>query len=59
MQQWMRGTLFDNIDHFANSLGYENAGIVMQLALVPWDNPEERDNFIVAITGDQPKGGDK
>jgi hypothetical protein len=31
----------------------------MQLALVPWDSPEERDDFIVAITGDQPKGGDK
>lgn len=57
MQKWVRGTLFDNVDQFANSLGYENAGIVMQLAMIPWNTPEERDEFIFAITGDLPKGG--
>lgn len=56
-QGWYRGTLFDNIDQFANSLGYENAGIIMQLSLVPWNSPEDRDQFIYAITGDAPKGG--
>lgn len=55
--KWMRGSLFDNIDKFANSLGYENAAIVMQLAMVPWDSPEERDIFIASITERSPQGG--
>lgn len=54
---WQKGTLLDNIDVFANSLGYENAGIVMSLATIPWDTPEDRDEFILAITGNAPKGG--
>ena len=54
---WAKGTLYDNIDVIANSLGYENASIVMQLAMVPWDSPEERDAFIAAITENAPQGG--
>lgn len=54
---FMRGSLFDSIDKFANSLGYENAGIAIQLALVPWETPDERDLFIQAITGDDVQGG--
>lgn len=54
---WQKGTIFDNIDVFANSLGYDNAGIVMTLATIPWDSPEDRDEFIAAITGNAPKGG--
>lgn len=54
---WVRGTLFDNIDKFANSLGYENAALAIQLALVPWDSPEDRDKFIDYITDDAPYGG--
>lgn len=53
----MRGSLFDNIDKFANSLGYENAAIAIQLAMVPWDSPEERDIFIASITERSPQGG--
>jgi hypothetical protein len=54
---WMPGSLFDNIDKFANSLGYQNAGIVMELAMMPWKSAEERDAFIVGITGQDPQGG--
>ena len=54
---WLRGSLFDNIDKFANSLGYENAGIALQLAMVPWESPDDRDLFIQSITGDDVQGG--
>lgn len=56
---WLPGSLFDNIDKFANSFGYENAGIAMQLAMVSWTSPDERDLFIQAITGDAVKGGEE
>lgn len=56
---WAKGTIYDNIDVIANSLGYENASIVIQLATVPWDSPEERDAFIAAITENAPQGGTK
>jgi hypothetical protein len=55
--EWMPGSIFDNIDKFANSLGYQNAGIVMQLSMIPWASPEERDDFITSITGQDPQGG--
>jgi hypothetical protein len=51
------GTIFDNVDKFANSLGYENAGIVLSLSLIPWDSVEDRDAFIQAITQELPRGG--
>jgi hypothetical protein len=54
---WMPGSIFDNIDKFANSLGYQNAAIAMQLAMIPWKSPEERDSFITGITGSDVQGG--
>jgi hypothetical protein len=54
---WLPGSLFDNIDKFANSLGYQNAGIAMELAMISWKSPDERDAFIQAITGEDVKGG--
>jgi hypothetical protein len=54
---WMPGSLFDNIDKFANSLGYQNAGIAMELAMMPWKSTEDRDSFITSITGQDPQGG--
>lgn len=54
---WMPGSLFDNIDKFANSLGYQNAGIVMELSMMSWKSPEERDAFIVSVTGQGAQGG--
>jgi hypothetical protein len=54
---WMPGSLFDNIDKFANSLGYQNAAIAMELAMMPWKSPEERDAFIVGLTGEDVQGG--
>lgn len=50
------GSLFDNIDKFANSLGYQNLGIVMNLSLIPWDSVDDRDAFIETITQEQPQG---
>lgn len=54
---WMDGSLFDNINKFANSLGYENAGIALQLAMIPWESTDERDLFIQSVTG-KPVQGD-
>ena len=54
---WMPGSFFDNIDKFSNSLGYQNAGIIMELSMMSWNSPEDRDAFITSITGDEPQGG--
>lgn len=54
---WAPGSLFDNIDKFANSLGYQNAAIALELAMVSWKSPEERDAFITGLTGEDVKGG--
>lgn len=55
--KWVYGSLYDSIDKFASSLGFENAAVALTLAMVPWDNPEDRDSFIEAITGRAPLGG--
>ena len=54
---FMPGSLFDNIDKFANSLGYQNTAIALELAMLPWKSPEERDAFIVGLTNEDVKGG--
>lgn len=56
---WLPGGLFDNIDKFANSLGYQNAPIAMSLAMVPWQSTDERDLFIQAVTGMPVLGGEE
>jgi hypothetical protein len=54
--EWHPGSLYDNINVFANSLGYENAGIAITLGMIPWESIEDRDAFIETVTGDIPKG---
>ena len=54
MTQWVEGTIYDNIDKFANSLGYENASIAIPLAMIPWQSTEDRDSFIRAVAGTDP-----
>ena len=58
VDKWREGTLYDHIDQFANSLGYENAAIAISLAMVPWESVQDRNSFIYAITGESPKGND-
>lgn len=55
--EWSPGSLFDNIDVFANSLGYENAAIAIHLAIQPWESVDDRNKFIMAITQDDVRGG--
>lgn len=57
MSEWFAGGMYDNIDKFANSLGFENAGIAITLGMIPWESTQDRDDFIESITGDSPKGG--
>jgi hypothetical protein len=54
---WMPGSFFDNVDKFASSLGYQNAGIVFELAMIPWKSVEDRDAFIMGVTQEDIKGG--
>lgn len=53
---FLPGSLFDNINKFANSLGYQNAGIALTLAQIPWKTTEDRDTFIQSITGRSVEG---
>ena len=57
--EWSPGSLYDNVDKFANSLGYENAGIALTLAMVPWDSVDDRDAFIEVLTSEMPMGDKK
>lgn len=57
--EWSPGSLYDNVDKFANSLGYENAGIALTLAMVPWDSINDRDAFIEVLTSEMPMGDTK
>jgi hypothetical protein len=57
--EWSPGSLYDNVDKFANSLGYENAGIALTLAMVPWDSVDDRDAFIEVLTSEMPMGNTK
>ena len=54
---FLPGSFFDNVDKFASSLGYQSAGIVFGLALIPWKSREDRDAFIMGVTGEDVKGG--
>lgn len=54
---WLPGSVVDNLDKFANSLGYQNAGIALQLSLIPWESVEDRDAFIEQITDEDVQGG--
>ena len=56
MSAFIPGSIFDNVDKFANSLGYQNLGIIVKLSLIPWDSTDDRDVFIEAITQEQPQG---
>ena len=54
---FMPGSFFDNVDKFANSFGYQNAGIVFELSMIPWKSVEDRDAFIMEVTQDDVQGG--
>ena len=54
---WLPGSVIDNLDKFSNSLGYQTAGIALQLSLIPWDSVEDRDAFIEQITDEDVQGG--
>lgn len=55
--EWLENSFFDHLDKFANSLGFENYDIAIPLAMVPWQSAEDRDAFIMTLTGEEVKGG--
>lgn len=56
--EWLENSFFDHLDRFANSLGFENYDIAIPLAMVPWRTAEDRDAFIMTLTGEEVKGGE-
>lgn len=36
----------DDVAAFVDALGMEEPGLIISLALVPWDDDEDRDQFI-------------
>jgi hypothetical protein len=55
--KWTENNFFDHLDKFGNSLGYDNIPTAICLSMVPWQSTEDRDMFIMAITGEDVKGG--
>ena len=45
----------DNLAVFSDALGVENAPTVVYLSLVPWPDPDVRDDFIMDLTGRDPR----
>ena len=41
----------DNLDAFTRALGVENAPLIVALSEVPWAGPDERNQFILDLTG--------
>lgn len=56
--KWVENNFFDHLDKFGNSLGYDNFGVAVCLSMVPWKSPEDRDVFIMTLTGEDVKGGE-
>jgi hypothetical protein len=40
----------DNLDAFTEALGVENAPTIVYLSMVPWPDPNTRNDFIFALT---------
>jgi hypothetical protein len=55
--RWVENNFFDHLDKFANSLGYEHYAIAIPLAMIPWESPQDRDIFILTVTGNEVQGG--
>lgn len=55
LNKFLPGTVFDNIAVFADSLGSDTPGIVLKLAMIPWESVEDRDAFITHLVDEPPK----
>lgn len=47
---WTPGSWLDNLNAFADGLGYQNADIAMGMAGIPWENDADRSAFINHLT---------
>lgn len=46
----------ENAAAFTEAFGVQQAPLVVWLSLMPWENREDRDNFIYATTGVKASG---
>ena len=47
----MADQFIDNVAVFTESLGVENAPLVMHLSMIPWPDTTTRDQFVKDLTG--------
>jgi len=47
----MADQFIDNVAVFTEALGVENAPAIMHLSMVPWPDPDTRNQFIKELTG--------
>ena len=40
----------DDVSAFVDALGMDEPGLILSLALVPWEDQEDRDQFISHLT---------
>ena len=45
----------DHLAAFSDALGVENAPTIVHLSMVPWPDYDTRDDFILALTGRDPR----
>lgn len=45
----------DHLAAFSDALGVENAPTVVYLSMVPWPDLDTRDDFIMQLTGRDPR----
>lgn len=41
----------DDLDAFTRAFGIENAPMIISFATLPWDSVDQRDSFILDVTG--------
>lgn len=48
----------DNLAAFSDALGIENAPTIVYLSMVPWPDTDTRDDFILKLSGRDPRRED-
>ena len=53
----MRSMFIENLSRFSEALGIQNTAAVVHLSLIPWPDPDTRDQFIKDLSGFDPRSG--
>ncbi len=47
----------ENLGRFSDALGIMNTAAIVHLSLIPWPDPDTRDQFIKDLSGYDPRSG--